>query len=58
MAAVLEQENLLLAGPKIREECAGENLAYIFGDRLYNVSFHVNTNSGDTIGTDTFVDNQ
>ena len=25
---------------------------------MYNVSFHVNTNSGDLIGTDTFVDNQ
>ena len=35
-----------------------ENLAYIFGRPVYNVSFHVNTNSGDLIGTDTFVDNQ
>lgn len=35
-----------------------ENLAFIFGRPVYNVSFHVNTNSGDLIGTDTFEDNQ
>ena len=59
MAAVLEQENLLLAGPKATgKNVLAENLAYIFGRPVYNVSFHVNTNSGDLIGTDTFVDNQ
>ena len=56
MAAVLEQENLLLAGPKATgKNVLAENLAYIFGRPVYNVSFHVNTNSGDLIGTDTFV---
>ncbi len=35
-----------------------ENLAYIFNRPSYNISFHVNTNSGDLIGTDTFIDNQ
>ena len=34
MAAVLEQENLLLAGPKATgKNVLAENLAYIFGDR-------------------------
>ena len=59
MAAILEGENLLLAGPKATgKNVLAENLAYIFGRPVYNVSFHVNTNSGDLIGTDTFVDNQ
>lgn len=35
-----------------------ENLAWIFGRPVYNVSFHVNTDSGDLIGTDTFVNNE
>ena len=43
MAAVLEQENLLLAGPKATgKNVLAENLAYIFGRPVYNVSFHVN----------------
>ena len=55
MAAILEGENLLLAGPKATgKNVLAENLAYIFGRPVYNVSFHVNTNSGDLIGTDTF----
>ena len=59
MAAILEGENLLLAGPKATgKNVLAENLAYIFGRPVYNVSFHVNTNSGDLIGTDTFEDNQ
>ncbi len=34
MAALLEQENLLLAGPKATgKNVLAENLAYIFGDR-------------------------
>ena len=44
----------LLCGKNI----LAENLAYIFNRPAYNVSFHVNTNSGDLIGTDTFVDNE
>mgnify|MGYP001451566725 CR=1 FL=1 len=57
--ALLCGENLLLSGPKATgKNILAENLAYAFGRPVYNVSFHVNTNSGDLIGTDTFVDNQ
>ena len=59
MAALLQGENLLLTGPKATgKNILAENLAYIFGRPIYNVSFHVNTNSGALIGTDTFEDNQ
>ena len=59
IAALLQGENLLLAGPKATgKNILAENLAWIFGRPVYNVSFHVNTNSGDLIGTDTFIDNQ
>ncbi|MFR3034892.1 MAG: AAA family ATPase, partial [Blautia hydrogenotrophica] len=55
----LEGENLLLTGPKATgKNILAENLAYIFNRPTYNVSFHVNTNSGDLIGTDTFVNNE
>ena len=59
IAGLLEGENLLLAGPKATgKNILAENLAYIFHRPVYNVSFHVNTNSGDLIGTDTFEDNE
>ena len=59
IAALLEGENLLLTGPKATgKNMLAENLAWIFGRPVYNVSFHVNTNSGDLIGTDTFVNNE
>jgi hypothetical protein len=59
IAALLEGENLLLTGPKATgKNILAENLAWIFGRPVYNVSFHVNTNSGDLIGTDTFVNNE
>lgn len=59
IAAILQGENLLLAGPKATgKNVLAENLAYIFGRPAYNVSFHVNTNSGDLIGTDTFENNE
>lgn len=59
IAALLQGENLLLTGAKATgKNVLAENLAWIFGRPVYNVSFHVNTNSGDLIGTDTFVDNQ
>ena len=54
IAEVLQGENILLTGKNI----LAENLAWIFGRPVYNVSFHVNTNSGDLIGTDTFADNR
>ena len=48
IAGLLKGENLLLTGPKATgKNILAENLAYIF-----------NTNSGDLIGTDTFVDNE
>lgn len=59
IAGLLEGENLLLAGPKATgKNILAENLAYIFNRPSYNVSFHVNTNSGDLIGTDTFRNNE
>lgn len=59
IAALLEGENLLLAGPKATgKNILAETLSYIFNRPAYNVSFHVNTNSGDLIGTDTFKDNE
>lgn len=59
MAALLQGENILLTGAKATgKNVLAENLAWVFGRPIYNVSFHVNTNSADLIGTDTFVDNQ
>lgn len=59
IAALLEGENLLLSGPKATgKNILAENLSYIFNRPTYNVSFHVNTNSGDLIGTDTFKNNE
>ena len=59
IAGLLEGENLLLAGPKATgKNILAENLAWIFGRPVYNVSFHVNTDSSTLIGTDTFRDNE
>ena len=59
IAGLLQGENLLLTGPKATgKNILAENLAYIFRRPAYNVSFHVNTNRGDLIGTDTFVNNE
>lgn len=59
IAGILQGENLLLTGPKATgKNILAETLAYIFNRPTYNVSFHVNTNSGDLIGTDTFVENE
>ena len=59
IAGLLKGENLLLTGAKATgKNILAENLAWIFGRPSYNVSFHVNTNSGDLIGTDTFADNE
>ena len=59
IAGILQGENLLLTGAKATgKNVLAENLAYIFQRPSYNISFHVNTNSGDLIGTDTFVDNE
>lgn len=54
IAGILQGQNLLLTGPKATgKNILAENLAYIFNRPSYNISFHVNTNSGDLIGTDT-----
>ena len=59
IAAILQGQNLLLTGPKATgKNILAEHLAYIFNRPSYNVSFHVNTSSGDLIGTDTFEDNE
>ena len=59
IAALLQGQNLLLTGPKATgKNILAENLAYIFNRPSYHISFHVNTNSGDLIGTDTFEDNE
>lgn len=59
IAGILMGENLLLTGSKATgKNILAENLAWIFNRPSYNVSFHVNTNSGDLIGTDTFSDNE
>ena len=59
ICALLEGENLLLAGGKATgKNVLAENLAYFFGRPVYNMSFHVNTDSSALIGTDTFRDNE
>ncbi len=56
IAALLQGENLLLSGSKATgKNVLAENLAWVFQRPLYNVSFHVNTDSSSLIGTDTFV---
>ena len=59
IAALLQGENVLLSGSKATgKNILAENLAWIFGRPVYNVSFHVNTDSSTLIGTDTFRDNE
>ena len=58
-AALLQGETLLLTGAKATgKNVLAENLAFIFGRPVYNVSFHVNTSSAELIGTDTFRNNE
>lgn len=59
ICALLEGENLLLSGGKATgKNVLAENLAYLFGRPIYNMSFHVNTDSNALIGADTFRDNE
>ena len=56
VSALLQGENLLLCGGKATgKNILADNLAWMFGRPVYNVSFHVNTDSSTLIGTDTFV---
>ena len=53
--ALLQGENILLSGGKATgKNILADNLAWMFGRPVYNVSFHVNTDSSTLIGTDTF----
>lgn len=57
--SLLQGENILLTGTKATgKNVLAENLAYLFGRPLYNISFHVNTDSSTLIGTDTFKNNE
>lgn len=59
MAALLQGSNLLLSGAKATgKNILAENLAWIFGRPVYNISFNVNTDSSSLIGTDTFRNNE
>ena len=59
VAALLEGSNLLLSGAKATgKNILEENLAWMFGRPVYNISFNVNTDSSSLIGTDTFRDNE
>ena len=56
IAALLQGDNLLLSGAKATgKNVLCETLAWIFGRPEYDISFHVNTDSADLIGTDTFI---
>lgn len=59
VSALLDGENLLLCGDKATgKNILAENLAWMFGRPVYNMSFHVNTDSSTLIGTDTFINNE
>lgn len=59
VTALLEGENLLICGDKATgKNVLAENLAWIFCRPIYNISFHVNTDSNSLIGTDTFKNNE
>ena len=59
IAGLLSGENILLCGSKATgKNILAENLAWLFGRPVYNISFHVNTDSSTLIGTDTFQNNE
>lgn len=59
IAALLAGKNILLTGPKATgKNVLSSNLAYLFQRPSWNVSFHVNTDFGSLIGSDTFKDGQ
>ncbi|WP_077723232.1 AAA family ATPase [Clostridioides difficile] len=59
IAAILEEENILLSGPKATgKNLLADNLGEIFNRPQWNTSFHINTDSSTLIGTDTFIDNE
>lgn len=59
ISAILEEENILLSGPKATgKNLLADNLSEIFNRPQWNTSFHINTDSQTLIGTDTFIDNE
>lgn len=59
IAGLLSGEHILLCGSKATgKNMLAENLAWLFGRPLYDISFHVNTDSNMLIGTDTFRNNE
>ena len=55
VSALLQGENILLSGGKATgKNILADNLAWLCGRPVYNVSFHVNTDSSTLIVTDTF----
>jgi len=59
VSALLQGENILLCGGKATgKNILADNLAWLFARPVYNVSFHVNTDSSALIGTDTFVEGE
>ena len=59
ITGILEEENILLSGPKATgKNLLSDNLSEIFGRPQWNTSFHINTDSAYLIGTDTFIDNE
>lgn len=59
ICALLQGENLLLSGGKATgKNVLAENLAALFMRPVYNMSFHVNTDSNALIGADTFRENE
>ena len=59
ITGILEEENILLSGPKATgKNLLSDNLSEIFVRPQWNTSFHINTDSASLIGTDTFIDNE
>ncbi len=57
--ALLQGENILLSGTKATgKNVLAENLAWVFGRPVYNISFNINTDSTSLVGTDTFRNNE
>lgn len=57
LSALLTGANLLLVGPKaVGKNILAENLAFLLGRPIWNVSFHIDVDAAYLIGMDTFRD--
>lgn len=55
ITAILSGENILLVGPKATgKNVFAENLSAVFGRPEWDISFYLNTDAANLIGTDTF----